>query len=410
VGFATTADGRDPVTGQFGPRQVDIDNFRSTTTEARLTHDHRALGARSTLATGVIYSNNDLHRRQQGRGTTGVDYDLTLASGDFGRDIHYRTSNLAFYAENLFRVTARWSVIPGDRLEHGRTRLTGRLAYYDPADLPTSVEHHFPLLGLRSEYRLDDDVEAYGGWSQAYRPMILKDVLPENALERTDPNLRDARGWTLEGGVRGRLGSRITFDVGGFLLRYNDRFGTLLQTDANNTAYIFKTNVGSSLTKGLEVALEAQVLQSGPWSLGLFTATSFYHAAYRKGSVVSGGQNRSIVGNRVEAVPRWISRSGLSAVGGPFSATATVSHVASTFADALNTVTPSANGAIGLVPAYTLLDLGIGASITRWLQIRGGITNALDRQYFTKRPTFYPGPGIWPSDGRAVQLAAELRW
>lgn len=36
-----------------------------------------------------------------------------------------------------------------------------------------------------------------------------------------------------------------------------------------------------------------------------------------------------------------------------------------------------------------------------------GVGNALDVRYFTKRPTFYPGPGVWPSDGRALRLTVD---
>ena len=60
--------------------------------------------------------------------------------------------------------------------ERGATHLTGMLAYYDPADTPRDIEHHFPLFGVRSSYAVPGGGEWYGGWSQAYRPMILKDV------------------------------------------------------------------------------------------------------------------------------------------------------------------------------------------------------------------------------------------
>ena len=63
---------------------------------------------------------------------------------------------------------------------------------------------------------------------------------------------------------------------------------------------------------------------------------------------------------------------------------------------------------MGLVPAYTLVDLNVGLEGTEWLQIRAGINNLFDRQYFTKRPQFYPGPGVWLSDGRSFQLSADL--
>ena len=50
-----------------------------------------------------------------------------------------------------------------------------------------------------------------------------------------------------------------------------------------------------------------------------------------------------------------------------------------------------------------------GVRVLDWLRLRAGVSNLFDRSYFTKRPQFYPGPGIWPSDGRGFQATVELR-
>lgn len=406
VGFATTPDSIRPATGDYAPRQVDIDQFRSLTTELRLTHDFRLGGRTSTLVAGLAYTDNDLWRRQQGQGTTGSDYDLSVTAAGFRRDVHYLTRNVAVHAEGLLRATERWTVLPGLRVEHGDTRLEGQLAYYDPANLPNRVDHEFPLFGVRTEYRVADRLEAYGGWSQAFRPMVLKDVLPDNALERTDTALVDASGWTLEAGLRGRV-SRATFDLTVFALRYDNRFGSVLETAADGTALLFKTNVGSSLTRGVEIALDVPLV-NGPWGgASLYTATAFYDAGYREGSVVSGGQNRSIAGNRVESVPRVITRWGLTGAMDRWSGSLSLSHTGRTYSDPLNSEEPSANGATGPVPAYTVVDLSAGFELAPWATIRAGVSNLLDHQYFTKRPTSYPGPGVWPSDGRGGYLSVE---
>ena len=84
------------------------------------------------------------------------------------------------------------------------------------------------------------------------------------------------------------------------------------------------------------------------------------------------------------------------------------SYVSATFADALNTTTPNATGAVGPVPSYALTDLSGAVSISARLRATAGINNVFHRQYFTKRPQFYPGPGVWPSDGRSVYLGIEV--
>ena len=317
--------------------------------------------------------------------------------------------NGAVYLENLFRPSSRWAIVPGARLELGRTRLVGQLAYYDPADTPKRIDHRYPLLGIRTSYRPSIWTELYGGWSQAYRPQIMMDLLPANELERTDPDLNDSRGWTLEGGVRGSIGARLIYDVNLFELRVNDRFGTVLRTDADGSSFLFRTTVGSTRTRGVEISLEALVFQARGASLRAHTATSYFDGRYLDGTVASGGQNIDIAGNRIESVPRWISRSGLALDAEGFSANLLISYVSDSFADPLNTVDPPSNGAVGIVPSYTVVDINAALLATEWLRLRVGVNNLFDERYFTKRPEFYPGPGVWPSDARGVQFSVELR-
>ncbi len=406
VGFATVPDVPDGTTGLWPTRAVDIDDFDSKTAEIRLVGEHHYGSILATLAAGVTLADNDMRRRQQGTGSRGSDYDLTI-SGVFGRDLHYRSRSFAAYAEDAIRLTPRWTVIPGVRIERGRTDMEGRLAYYDPADVPRRVQHDFPLLGLRTEVALAQGREFYAGWSEAYRPMLLKDLLPENALEVSDPGMRDARGWTAEAGLRGLLKSRIRFDVGAFLMRYDGRFGAFLRDDGSGP-YLFKTNVGSTRTLGLEATLEAPLAVTGTGAVRGFVATSLFNAIYREGIAVSSGTNVSLEGNAVEGVPRAIIRTGLSYDREGSTLSLQVSHTTRSFGDPLNTVAPSANGARGLVPAYTILDAFGSMRLFERVRARLTVSNLLDARYFTKRPAFYPGPGVWPSDGRSLQLGLVI--
>jgi Fe(3+) dicitrate transport protein len=405
-GFATQADTA-TAAGVWSPRQVDIDHYNSQLLELRVLRDLR-VGTRSVkLAGGLAITDNDMWRRQRGVGTRASDYDLTV-QGAFARDLHYLTSNVAGYAEAAVSITPAWTVVPGIRVERGETRMRGTLAYYDPANTPRDLRHSFPLLGLRSSLRVSPSVEWYGGWSQAYRPMILKDVLPESATERTDTNLADAKGWTLESGVRGEFGTGISYDVGGFSQRYANRFGLLAMTDSLGNPFIYKTNVGTSQTYGIEARIAAGLGEALGAQWRGFTATSLTDARYVAGSVAVSGANVSVKGHEVESAPRIIARGGLTAMVANASATAQLSYVGRTYADALNTVTPSATGAVGRVPGYALLDLHGGVVLTRWARLSVAVSNALNQRYFTKRPQFYPGPGIWPSDGRSFQMSIDL--
>lgn len=204
---ANVADAIDPVTLQYSPRQVDIDNFNSYTSELRMLHRYQLFNQESNLVGGVQIFNNDLHRRQQGIGTTGTDFDLTVTDSGYGRDMHLKSKNIAFFIENKFQLLPKLSITPGARLELGESVMSG-VSYYDPEDVPNTIEHKFPLLGISAQYQVAKTGTLYAGISQAYRPVIFKDLIPGSVYEKVDKNLKDASGYNLAAaGFRGNMKS-----------------------------------------------------------------------------------------------------------------------------------------------------------------------------------------------------------
>ncbi|RIV21535.1 TonB-dependent receptor [Fibrisoma montanum] len=399
--FATVADAIDPQTGQYKPRQVDIDRFNSYTSELRLLHRYALLNREAALAIGVQGINNDLHRRQLGLGSTGTDYDLTLAEGTgWGRDLHFRTRNVAVFAENQLRLTSRFTVSAGIRAENGASRMSGTIRYYAPADVPNTIAHRFVLAGVNAQYRFNDAVRIYGGWSQAYRPVLFKDIIPASVYERVAPTLKDATGFNAELGIEGHW-QALRIHVTLFDLLYRNRMGNLVTTDPAGQSLVLRTNIGDSRNQGVEALVEADLVRTRRMGVQVFSSTAYIDARYVNASLSDGKENAVINGNRVESVPVWTSRNGLVVRYGRVRLTTLYSYVGPTVSDALNTRVPTANGARGPVPAYSLWDVTVSCRLNRHVLIRGSLNNLLNRPYFTKRPTFYPGPGIWPSDGRS---------
>lgn len=396
-------------TNDYNNRQVDIDRFNSYTNELRVSQNYFFGRRMNTLLAGAQYMHNNLHRTQLGVGTTGSDFDLSLVRPGWGRDMYFKTENVALFLENRFQLLDKLSVNIGTRLEMGETRMTGLLTYYPEDEFPVNVKHHFPLLGINLSYKPDSRTEIYGGLSQAYRPMLFKDLIPTSTFEKVDPNIRDSKGYNAEWGIRGNRGA-LRWDVTGFLLSYEHKFGTLALTDANGDLYTYRTNIGDAFTYGAEIFIQYDWRISGQAALSVFTSTSLMHARYTDATVKSANENKSVRGNRVESAPDMISRNGVTFRFKNASLSGSYHYTSKTFADALNTVTPPpATGAVGLVPAYGLVDMSAAYRFTRNLQLRAQVNNLANKQYFTKRPTFYPGPGIWPSDGRNITVTAEIR-
>lgn len=405
---ANIVDKIDPQTLTYAPRQVDVDQFHSYTSELRLLHHYQMGTVAATLVTGLQLMRNNLHRSQLGKGTTGTDFDLTLTQPGWGRDLHFNTKNSAFYAENRFLLNPKFSVSPGIRIESGRSDMSGQIANYEAAQLPNTIKHRFPLLGINADYEWRDGHNFYAGFSQAYRPVIFKDIIPASTYERADKNLKDAAGYNLEVGYRGQLAA-LKWDISLFQLRYNNRLGSLMQTDDAGNFYLFRTNIGHSVTNGLEFFTEYEQPLSLDWHFSVFTSTAFMDGQYLQAQVRQGNENVSVKGNQIEAVPHVISRNGTTIRYQRFSLSALYSYTSKSYADPLNTEIPSANGAVGLVPAYGIFDLNGSCRISRQIIVKVNLNNVGNNHYFTKRPSFYPGPGIWSSDGRSLNASIGIK-
>ena len=333
------------LTGAYNNRQIDIDLFNSYTTELRVLQHYRLGRYAGTLVTGVQYMNNDLHRRQIGKGTNGSDFDLTLVDPVWGRDIHLKTNNIALFAENKWQLSQQMELTAGLRIESGETNMSGQITYYPSHAIPVQMKHRFPLLGIGWLYRLNDKTQVYAGWSTSYRPMVFKDLIPASLYERVDPAISDSKGYNAEWGFKG-TNQNWKWDLSLFMLRQNNRFGTLAQTEAG-VLYTYRTNTGNSLAKGAEIFIQYD-WQTDAARYSLFTSTAFMQARYLSGMAkTTANQNLNIKGNAIESAPDLVTRNGFTVKRKGQSITILYSYTSATYADALNTEIPALNRCCG---------------------------------------------------------------
>jgi Fe(3+) dicitrate transport protein len=416
IALSTIRDTLNTKLGTYNPRQVDIDEYNSYAHEGRLRHKFNLDNIKNTIVTGIRYINNNLIRRQLGKGTTGSDFDLTLTNPIWGRDLSLKTTNISFFLENLLELNPKLSLTAGLRYENGKTNMTGKINYYDSSKIPVTIAHQFALLGFGAEYHISPNISALANWSQAYRPVIFADIIPTTALNQVNPNIKDAYGSNAELGIRGEIAKGLRLDFTLFALSYHNRIGDLIHTNEQGQTYFYKTNTGNSLSKGFELYAEIQPMawlynDSKRFQFSMFTSTSLIDAQYVSGTVVVSGKNVDISGNRIEAAPRWISRNGLQMRYKKLSGTLQYSFIGDAFADALNTENPNASGTLGLVPAYQLVDLNFIYRFLKKYNIKLITNNLFNHQYFTERPAFFPGPGgLYPSDGRSIILSIGAKF
>ena len=388
----------DPSTGEHVNREVEAEAFTNVTEELRLRTDYTLLGLPATLAAGTRWFDGRMHRQGGGEGTTGSNLDLSLIPGAaYEYDIRFTTRNLAAWVENAIRIGDRLSVAPGVRLEYLRSTARG---YTDTTFAPQAKSRTVPLVALGATWLASGTTAIYANASQAYRPIDYTFLTPVGSVSRIDPAMRDAHGVSVDLGWRGTArDDRVRFDVGLFHLNYDDRIGLRTRNDAAGAVFTERANVANSVHQGLESYVEATpvVAPEGLGTLTVFNSLALTDAHYTSGDVA---------GKRVEYAPKVVERVGVTLSRGPVSTTFLTSHTSSAFGDADNTVR-SEDAVVGLIPAYTVLDMSATVNLPRGWRVQGGVNNLADRHYFTRRTDEYPGPGILPSLGRSVYVTVR---
>lgn len=420
----TIADSINPATRDYANRTVDLDRYRNYGVEARYIGDFNWGGRQHTFSSGLRLYTGTTFRYRDGKGTTGSRYEATRVDGLWPRDIDFGSRNAALFAEQIFRVTDKWLIIPGVRYEAlwaSASGINGYAANGQPVLLQEeSRTRGFLLAGIGTEYHLSNHIEFYANITQAYRPIQFADLTAPPTTDQVDPAIKDATGYNADMGFRGKVKNFLFFDVSAFYLRYNNRIGTITQQRLDGTFYNYRTNVGNSNSKGIEAFMEFYPINAfsedgNDFDGSVFVSWGYTDARYGNFTVITKNSNNQLVESnlkdkKVENAPEHILRTGATLSYRWLSLTAQLSHVSGAFADANNTFTPSANGQNGWIPSYQVADLTAVITINRQLSVKAGINNLTDERYFTRRAGGYPGPGVLPSDGRTAFVTFSARF
>jgi len=430
VGFTATPnieDAINPATNDYANRRVDRDYYQNFGLENRNIYKYKLGKIDNNLAVGVRLYKANTQRVQDGKGTTGSDFDLSI-EGQFARDLDFTTENIALFAENQFKVSEKFSVTPGFRYEYIKNTGEGRFGTSGGNDIAfpeETIARSVPLFGLGLEYKFRT-TNIYANITQAYRPVLFSDLTPPAVTDVIDPNLADASGFNADLGFRGTFKNYLNFDFSLFYLSYTNRIGGVRQfinNDPTQGTFLYRTNLGEIVNKGIEGFFNLNITRlfevEKPYgNLDLFTSISFIDSRYTDFSIFSASgtapnvtiTETNLLGNRVENAPRYIHNFGLSWGNNNLSATMQYRMSGRIFTDANNTATPSANGVTGLLDGYGVFDLSSEYKFMKNFNIRAGINNLLSEEYATRRAGGYPGPGIIPGEGRTfyISIGAKL--
>jgi Fe(3+) dicitrate transport protein len=407
-------------------RDLIIGEFKNWGAEARFLKRYKFFdNTNAFLIGGKYYQSNN--SGVQGPGSSGSDANFTIANKEFPlyrnqSDYKFPNLNLAFFGENIFKISPKFSITPGLRFEKIKTQANG--FYRDiRQDLAGNVlsdkneseniikDRNLILLGIGLSYKPKSRIEFYGNLSQNYRSVTFNDIRTVAPSQVIDPNISDEKGYTSDIGIRGQINDKVTFDSNVFGLYYDDKISEFDTRNSNGTGapVRFRSNVGTAVTYGFETLIDWSLSKTLFPNRENFTWKLFSNVAITESQYLE-SQIPNIKGKKVEFVPLYNIKTGTSVGYKNFMSSIQLAYISEQFADAKNNFTDKKDntfGIFGQIPSYYVADFSCSYSFNRF-KIESGINNFTNNSYFTRRATGYPGPGIIPSDSRTFYTTLEF--
>ncbi len=410
------ADTINKATGTYNYRNIDKDNYTNIGFEARFQTSYRIGKHASDFSGGIrLFSGNTL-RLRDGKGSTGNGFEADPIDARWPKSINCQSSNFALFAENNIRL-GKLDIIPGIRMEYLDASVNGRTGFAaDGTPIPLMPEKkNRPLFlgGIGLEYGFGKSCTGFANITRAYRPILFSELTAPAGIELIDSLLKDASGFNADLGLRGKIGNWLNYDAGIFLLRYNNRIGTLLRRQPDGSLVQYRTNVGNSNSAGLELLIEANLCEAFGYSpkktsLSGFISYAWNRAVYQSLRVTTKTGNQFATtdfgGNRVENAPAHLFRTGIRFQVGRSSFNLQTAFTSETFTDAANTVVAAPNAQNGLLPSYWVTDFNWQHEFRKHWQLKCAVNNLGNLRYATRRSAGYPGPGLLPADGRNANI------
>ena len=405
---------RDMISGKFQNAGVEA-RFLRRYTIFKDTSKPSLRGA--FLIGGRYYQGNST--AEQGLATDGNSADFVFQNSSNLEKSSYSfpSENFAAFAENIFFLGRKWTFNFGMRLENITSSSEGYYKQYviHPINNDTiatltnndakSVKRIVPLFGGGGAYKLGKRSKVYANFTQNYRAINFTDIRITNPNIVVDSLIKDEYGYTAELGLRGLHNDYLIYDLAGFYIFYGDKIGLAPKA---GTAQKERTNIGDAQNYGVEVFSEIDFIKmknkSSDHSLSLFVNGAFINANYIS------SKEANFVDKKVEYVSSFIFKSGVKYRYKKWSFQVQGSYNSEQFSDASNSIIPSGDAVIGLIPSYFVMDFSSRYTMKKRFQFELSVNNLTNASYFTRRATGYPGPGILPSDGLGVYFTLQYQF
>lgn len=333
----------------------------------------------------------------------GTRYDAV--SGTLTEDETRTGYAVSLFAENRFATASGFSIVPGLRYEHfNYEREIFRIKSID-TNINNTGEVNELIPGLGINFNAGRNLTFFAGVHKGFAPPRIKDAI-NNSGE--DLQLEPERSWNYEIGTRWGTPAGFEFEVTGYLMDFSNQVIPVSQSSGGTGTGL--VNGGATLHYGVEAGFSFNfgkyLLKNTGLTLG--AGISLNHSEYSGDRFIPSGSDLiNIKGNELPYSPNISFNSSLEYSGSEvLTLRIAGNYLGSQFADELNTVTPSANGLIGIIEPRFILDF-TGSYFVEGLNTNLFITakNLLDARYISSRRP----EGIKAGNPRMISAGIELK-
>ncbi len=312
-------------------------------------------------------------------------------SGDLVLD-EIRTGNaISLFAQNKFIISDKFSVNAGLRgeifnFERDILRNTFSGVVKDTSIVANNdVSQLIPGVGFT--YQGSEQLTLFGGAHRGFAPPRVKDAITaDGSIIELDAEL----SWNYELGFRTTLIPGTFLELTGFYMDFSNQIIPVAESAGGTGSGL--VNGGRTLHTGIETALSVDIskLLNSSHAFTYDINATYVVTEYSEDRFQSvAGEQVNIKGNRLPYAPSFIFSSGFTwqAPAG-YGLRFTGTYVGQQFTDELNSFAPSADGRIGELPSYFVLDATAQYKIpASQATVQVSAKNLLDERYIsTRRP------------------------
>lgn len=370
-------------------REFDVFGFEPRYT---LNYDLGGMTDNELILGGRVYFDSVNRRVATGNAGDSRESDGVLKSED-----DLTTRALAVYAQNEFKLTDAFSVVPGIRYEN--IKQTRKDTFNGGPRDDKSYDIVVPGLGMK--YKFGQQSLAYANVTKSFRPPSFKSSF-NPATGASNFDLDASTAVTYEVGVRMNPYPWFALDAGVFYTQFDDQViisgGTASNFDT--ITYGFEGNGQLGLI-GFGKALQGDRSYDGDHEIFLRAGATILDASF-DGGAFDGNDIPYVADNTFTFGVMYDYRD-------KFNILFQGRYADSRFTDSANTKAENLNGTVGQIDSYTVFDLKARWQVSETVSVSAGVNNIFDESYGTQRRTGGQ-KGLFPGATREGYVSVKIEF